>query len=70
MTEIINYLVEHHSKELAENLLRPWELESKSTEDTAENEFKKKAEWFTENWMIKKRNQKTKYLSHERNSEL
>ena len=47
-------MAEHHSKELAENLLRLWELESKSTEDRAEIEFKKKAELFTENWMVKK----------------
>ena len=62
-------MVEHHSKELTQKLLRYWEQEYKSTEARAKDEFEKKVEWFKENWMVEKVNQKPQNLSLKGNNE-
>ena len=64
-----NYLAEHHSKEFTEKLLKHQEQECKSTEARAKDKFEKKVEWFKENWMVEKANQKPQNPSHERNNE-
>ena len=48
-TEIINYVAEHHSKELTEKLLKHWEQGCKSTETRTKDEFEKKV-------LVKKKN--------------
>ena len=62
-------MVEHHSKELTEKLLRHWEHQCKSAEARGKDKFLKKVEWFTENWMVEKANPKPQNLSNERNNE-
>ena len=62
-TEITNYVVEHHFKELTERLLRLWEQECKSTEARAKDEFEKKGQWFKENWIVVKEI-KSQKISH------
>ena len=57
--EITNYLAEHHSKELTENLLRPLEQECKLTEARDKGKLDRKVEWFKENWVVEKTIQKT-----------
>ena len=68
-TEVSNHVAEHHSKKLTEKLLKHWEQERNSTEARPKDEFEKKVEWFKENWMVEKANQKPQNLSHERNNE-
>ena len=62
-------MVDHHSKELTQKLLRYWEQECKSTEARAKDEFEKKVQWFKENWMVEKVNQKPQNLSLKGNNE-
>ena len=62
-------MAEHHSKELTEKLLKHWEQECKSTEDSAKDEFEKKVEWFKENWMVEKAHHKPQNFPHERKNE-
>ena len=50
-------MVEHHSQELTDKLLRYWEQECKSTEARAKEDFVKKVEWFKEHWMVETANQ-------------
>lgn len=57
--EIKNYLVEHYSKELTKNLLRPLEQECKLIEARDKGKFDRKVEWFKENWVVEKTIQKT-----------
>ena len=54
---------EHHSKELREELWRHWQQECKSTEARTKDEYEKKVEWFKENRMVEKANQKLQ-ISH------
>ena len=55
-TEITNCVAEHHSKKRTGKLLKHWKQECKSTEVTEKDEFKKRAEWFKENWKVEKLN--------------
>ena len=50
-------------------LLKHDEQKSKSAEAGPKNEFKKKVEWFKENRMVEKLNQKSQDFSRERNNE-
>ena len=56
-------------KNLQKKLLKHWEQECKSTEARTKDEFAKKVEWFKENWMVEKANQKPQNFSHEKNNE-
>lgn len=49
-------MAEHHSKKRTGKLLKHWKQECKSTEVTEKDEFKKRAEWFKENWKVEKLN--------------
>ena len=54
--EITNCVAEHHSKKLTGKLLKHWKQERKSTEFTEKDEFKKREEWFKENWKVENPN--------------
>ena len=55
-TEITNCVAEHHSKKLTVKLLKHWKQERKSTEFMEKDEFKKREEWFKENWKVENPN--------------